>query len=1008
VNSLHNKGRLASGISVIAVAAALTIASPAFAQATEATLQGHVDGAKAGTQVVAVDTHTGQRSVGTVDARGNYAILGLRPSDYTVTVEGRAPQSATLQVGQTVSVDFLEARAAAGGAIVVTGRRIAQPVQAQTVATNITPAQIENLPQNSRNFLSFATLAPGITLANPSGAVQLQAGALNADHSNVLLDGMSFKNPINHGGMFGQNFGDFGNPFPQIAIQEYQVQTQNFGAEVGQSAGAVLSAITKTGGDQFHGSVFGEWQPKAFVAKRRYTKGPKQEYDRKQFGGELGGPIIPGKLSFYAAFEGVNQKKPAVTFNLNSSVPQNIVDLINGSAAQDFKQRLYFGKLTWFATSSDTVNLIGYKRDQSNLSDFGGNAAESHGRLLQTEQTRIQAQWRHSAGNFVNLLNIAHNKATQGTPNLTEGPEYILAGLNADIGLPTVDNKQAFLGANSFQQYDTEKSWIIRNDATLRMGEHTLKAGGEVTFYDLARTQNDHFNATYFVANPCPPAGANVTCSVNNFDITTAAPFAAIINIAPTPTTSGKDTQIGLYIQDEWKPDDHWTINAGLRWDFESNANNKDYVTPPAIAAALRAYPGWAARGINPEDYISNGHNRKPFWGEFQPRLGVSYDVHGDHDLIIFGGAGRYYDRSLFIEGQIEQFQNSNIQPTVFLPACASGSPPAYCHDTDALRTYVQSLGFTGGSVWVLPNKLKIPYSDQFDLGVRKRFGDIQASVTYSHVESHNLFMYARANFFSNGWYTRFLTRDSAGNVIGCTNGGDAWIEDVIPSTNYPACPAMDGQLAGFSGRLNRGLDNGRARLDALYLHLEKPFTDKSVWGFTQSLTLQRARTNVGQDPFNQDEMYNGARLDAYGWNYLPNVPKWSSVTSGTWRAPYGITLSGILTLNSGPAFGHIINGNQPDGAGPYADFAGVYFPHKTIGYKRLDVRVAKTFKMPWGHEATVDFQAFNVFNWLNRTYAAWGAGSQPNPTTPPPFVDPRSQVSNDQRQFQVGLSYKF
>jgi hypothetical protein len=997
---MNNKHRLASGISTAAVAVALCVAQPAYAQSELGTLQGHVDGAKAGEQVVAVDTHTGQQSVGRVDAKGNYVILGVRPSDYRITAGGQT-QEATLQVGQTVTVDFVSAAPAEGGRnIVVTGRRSSQPAQAQTVATNITPAQIENLPQNSRNFLSFATLAPGITLSNPSGAVQLQAGALNADHSNVLLDGMSFKNPINHGGMFGQNFGDFGNPFPQVAIQEYQIQTQNFGAEVGQSAGAVLSAITKTGGDHFHGSIFGEWQPKAFISKPHYQNGPKQDYDRKQFGGDIGGPIIPGKLTFYAAFEGVNQKKPAITFNVNALVPQSILDEINGSAAQEFKQRLYFGKLTWFATPDDTVNLIGYKRDQSNLSDFGGNASQSHGRLLQTEQTRFQGQWRHSAGNFLNFLNIAHNKANQGTPNITEGPEFILSGTIA--GVPDIGNRQAFLGANSFQQYDIEKSWIIKDDATYRAGDHTLKAGGEVTFYKLSRTQNDHFNATYYVANPCNVIAG--TCPAS-FDITTAAPYAAVINIAPTPTSSGKDTQVGLYIQDEWKPNEHWTINAGLRWDFESNANNKDYVTPPAIAAALRSYQGWAARGIDPEDYISDGNNRKPFYGEFQPRFGVAYDVHGDRDLIIFGGAGRYYDRSLFIEGQIEQFQNSNIQPTVLLPACAGGSPPAYCHDTDALRTFVQGMGFTGGSVWVMPNKLKIPYSDQYDLGIRKRFGDIQASLTYSHIYTRNIFMYARANFFSNGWYTRFLIRDGAGNVIGCTDGGDAWIQDNISNVNYPACPAMNGQLTGFSGRLNRGLDNGRAKLDAIYLHIEKPFTDKSTWGFTQSLTLQRARTNIGQDPFNQDEMFNGARLDAYGWNYLPNVPKWSSVTSATWRAPYGITLSGLLTLNSGPAFGHIVFGGAPDNACCFANFAGVDFPHRTFGYKRLDLRVAKTFKLPWWDtEITADFEAFNVFNWVNHTYGTWGAGSG----NPPPNVDPNSQVGNDQRQFQAGLKFKF
>jgi hypothetical protein len=1011
VSRISNKHRLASGISVIAIAAALTVATPAQAQQEFATLQGHVEGAAAGTQVVATDTHTGQRSVGTTDANGNYEIFGLRPSDYTVATAGKPTQTATLNVGQAVTVDFVTAATRpGGGGIVVTGRRRAQPTQAQTVATNITPAQIENLPQNSRNFLSFAALAPGVQLISPGGAAQLQAGALAPQNANILLDGMSFKNPINHGGLFGQNFGSFGNPFPQIAIQEYQLQTQNFGAENGQSASALLTAITKTGGDHFHGDAFIEWQPKSFITQPYFDKKnhvPKQDYDRKQFGGDFGGPIIPGKLSFYVAFEGTNTKLPPGTFNdLSVTIPQNIQDQINTSISKDFKQRLYFGKLTWFATPNDTVNLIAYKRDQSNLDDFGGNAVQEHGHLITTEQKRGQLQWRHSAGNFLNFLNIAYDKSTQGTPNVTQGPEYILTG-----GLDT-GSQQVLLGANSFQQDDTEKSWTIRDDATFRMGEHTLKAGGQVVFYDLSRIEAANTNGTFFVANPCDQSLP--TCP--SFDITSAVPFAARININPAPGLSAKDTQIGLYVSDEWKPDEHWTVNAGIRWDFESNPNNKKYVTPPAIAAALRAYPGWAARGIDPEDYISNGHNRNPFYGAFQPRLGVAYDVHGDRDLVIFGGAGRYYDRNLFIQGVIEQQQNANSVITVgtsptdpFRVACASGSPPAYCRDPEALRAYVASLGFTGGAVWVLPNKVKMPYSDQFDLGARKRFGDVTATLTYSHVESHNISMFARANFYNNGWYTVVLQRDAAGNVIGCTNGGDQWIIDFTPNGPFgAACPASGAQLPGFNGKLNRGLNNGRARLDALFLQIEKPFTDTSTWGFTQALTLQRARSNVSQE-LNSDEFYNGPNLTVYGWNYVNGTEKWRSVTSGIWRAPLGITLSGTLTLSSGPAFGHIVapwnglTGPVPEGACCYASMGGVYFPHKTFGYKRLDLRVAKTFKMPWGHEATVDFQAFNVFNWLNRTYSSWGAGAG----NPPPFIE-NGQVANDQREFQVGLKYKF
>ena len=147
-------------------------------------------------------------------------------------------------------------------------------------------------------------------------------------NSNVLLDGMSFKNPVNHGGMFGQNFGSFGNPFPQIAIQEYQAsQTQNFGAEIRPVRIGVLQRVTKTGGDQFHGEHSSSGSRRRSSARPFSQRDPKQpDFDRKQFGGDFGGPIIPGKLTFYVAVEGAAQIMPARAFNVTASVPQNIED----------------------------------------------------------------------------------------------------------------------------------------------------------------------------------------------------------------------------------------------------------------------------------------------------------------------------------------------------------------------------------------------------------------------------------------------------------------------------------------------------------------------------------------------------------------------------------------------------------------------------------------------------------------------------------------------------------
>ncbi|MGZ2410844.1 outer membrane receptor for ferrienterochelin and colicin [Sphingomonas sp. F9_3S_D5_B_2] len=1010
-----NKRRLASGISSIAVAVTLGFAAPARAQEQTGGIQGHVNGVAPGGQVVAVDNRTGQRVTGNVDATGNYSIFGLRPSTYTVTAPGQPAQTTQVLLGQTVNVDFdtgapaATATASRGGAIVVTGRRRAQPTQAQTVATNITTAQIENLPQNQRNFLSFAALAPGIAVTR-GGNAQIQAGALSSSNTNVLLDGMSFKNPINHGGVFGQNFG-LGNPFPQIAIQEYQVQTQNFGAETGQAGSAVITAVTKTGGKDFHGSAFIEWQPKSFIEQPYFDKKnnlKKPPYDRKQFGGDFGGPIIPGKLHFYVAAEGLTQKLPSATGNVNPQLfPSDLVSQVNISHAGDFHQGLYFGKLTFYANDQDTFNLIGYVRRESNVTDQCCNVTASHGRRILTHQTRGQFQWTHNGGIFYNQFNAAYDKGEQSTPRLTTGPEYVISNFDAAAGVGQTDFSEGILtGAHFFEQGDKQRFITFKDDATWRLGKNTVRAGGQLNFMNLNRTVANAFEGRYYYLNPGP---------TGSVDPLTDTPYGARINVQPSPTLDAKNTQVGLYVQDEWRPDEHWTVNAGIRWDFETNANNNKYVTPDAIANALRNYEGWQARGIDAEDYISTGSNRHGDWKQFQPRLGVSYDVYGDKSLVVFGGAGRYYDRPLFIEGVIETLTNSNKLRTVnFCPnggpaqGTGSGIDVANCaqftdalRDPEALRTLAAAQGGLGGDVFVLPNKIRAPFSDQFDLGVRKRFGEITAEVIYSHVQSHHIFMFERANFYSNGWYTRVLQRDAGGNVIGCTNGGDTFIQDFTPGENYAACPAMNGQLTGFSGKLNRGADNGRARYDALFLKVEKPFTDNSTWGFVEALTLQRARSNVAQE-LNSDEFYNGPALNAYGTNYVNGVEKWRSVTSGAVRAPWGITLSGILTLSSGPSFGNIIFGNAPDGACCYANMGGVFFPHKTFGYRRLDMRVAKTFKLG-GTELTADFQAFNVFNWLNRNYSSWGAGSGTNPT----FVED-SQVGNDQRSFQAGLRFSF
>jgi hypothetical protein len=206
----NNKRRLASGISTIAVAAALTIASPAYAQTTS-TVRGHVEGAATGSTVTLTDLNTGRSDVAKVDASGNYIIVGLPPSTYRVQ-SGALSETVVVPLGQAVTVDLAAAAptapsATTGPGIVVVGART-KDVKTPAVTTNVSRFQIENLPNGDRNFLNFAALAPGVTVSAPQlggRARQVQAGAINSDNTNTFIDGISIKNLVNHGGTLGQN-----------------------------------------------------------------------------------------------------------------------------------------------------------------------------------------------------------------------------------------------------------------------------------------------------------------------------------------------------------------------------------------------------------------------------------------------------------------------------------------------------------------------------------------------------------------------------------------------------------------------------------------------------------------------------------------------------------------------------------------------------------------------------------------------------------------------------------
>jgi len=913
-------------------------------------------------------------------------------------------------LGQAVTVDLAAPATAPAAAIVVVGART-KDVKTPAVTTNVSRFQIENLPNGDRNFLNFAALAPGVTVSPPTlggKARQVQAGAINSDNTNTFIDGISIKNLVNHGGTIGQNYSS-GNPFPASAVDQFNVETQNFKAEFEQAGSAVISSVTKTGGNQFHGELFGEWQPKAFISRnyddrpghRNNPNGdiPKPDFQTKFYGGNIGGPIIKDKLTFFFDFEGTDKTFASNDINVYpgdlSALPPAAAayaasarSQYNGSFPATFKEQLYFGKLTYFMTPADTIHVSAFVRHESNLQINGGvTTTEASSRNRNNEQ-RYQFIWNHRTSNWLNEFTVARDVAANGSvPNVGGSSSVVTyaGGGTPDIGNPRV----LVLGGTNFAQDDHQYQTLIKDNVTLYGGPHTIKFGAKINFTKLQRLENNNGNGTYFYD------AAGFT------GLGSEAPYAATINTADVQPVSAKNTEIGLFVQDDWRPDDHWQISAGLRWDYESNARNEKFVTPPDVAAALRAYPGWPAAGIDPEDYISNGHNRKHFFGAFQPRLGISYDVRGDRDLVLIAGAGRYYDRSLFIDSALETIKDY-YESVATIRTCAVAPTDPNCvavlpTDPNALR----ALGaIQGGEVHLLNNNTKVPYSDQVNAGVRKRFGKINTGLTFSYIRSHNIFQELVGNRFPNGSY--------GSDQIFVYNG--------IPYSRgiFYGGSAIGGAPLPGHGSIFIGNSDGKASYTALYVTADKPYTDDSGWGFTTALTISRARSNdtrntnsIG-DPFN----FDAPTIGEQGWGPVVGMEKWRFVGSGTVRVPIvDVKLSTIVTLSSGPSYGGVLC-NVPLTAGGtdcYTTNFGIYRPHG-IGYKNVDINVAKSFKMPWnnGHDLTVYFQALNVFDFVNRNYSMWTGGFQAIGGPGPSHAHDPGSVASQGRNFKVGARYTF
>jgi hypothetical protein len=957
-----------------AAAAFLLAGGAAQAQVSTSTLRGQVtQGAtatQAGTAVMAVNKDNGATYRTTTAADGSYVLVGLAPGRYEIRVGNQASELVTLQVGETATVDL---SLGAAQQVTIVGSLNRKDVKDSQLGTNVTRRQIDSLPQNTRNFLSSVDLAPGVAFVQQTnGQVNLQSGAQDRNNINVYIDGVGQKNNILRNGGSGMD-STRGNPFPQSAIAEYKVITQNYKAEFEQLSGAAITAVTRSGTNELHGELYVDrtgtnWTAKDPFQKEREQQGvSRPESTQTQFGGAIGGPIIADRLHYFFAYDGksIDDSRQVVVQHADQLPDAGIVPGLiaqQGSAVDPFRENLFFGKLDATLSDDQRLSFTAKVRDESDRTPEDRNlSVPSNEKDRTNNETRIDLKHEWMTGSFLSEARIGYEDY-QWHPHAAIG-QPLVKYKYSPTSLLNDSQDAIWVGGSPDNQNRRQTGNYISEDLTWTGAKgHVVKGGlkfkamqyklsGTANGVDVVETVINQADGTSFYNGTiCTGTNPSDTGGVQSTD-----QCRLVRAIAPAEANF-RNNQVGLYLQDDWDLSKQVQVNIGIRWDYETNMLNNDYVTPADRVTALFAEDGrtiggitappgqtyaesLAKGGINIADYIADGNSRKTFKRAIAPRLGASLDVFGDRATVLFTGFGRSYDRTM-----------AN-------------------HALDELQKNRQA----NGEIWLIRNDFKMPYSDQFTVGVRQAMGIWNTEAALSLVNAKNQFIWFGGN------------RDP--------NGG--W------GTQSPIDPLWGGPN-GY-GTLVLGDFVGQNQTTSILLKADKPYSAESGWGLTVAYTYADAKTtarNWDDDIF--DWTYGRS---THGWNASRLVDKHRVVTALVTDGllPWGLQLSAKYTWASG----------RPRQLTDCSDGFSqcVYVEGQSRRFNQFDLGVGRDFGVGFG-KINLRADVLNLFDTANYGGFDDWVGGPGNPQNQlggnNPNLGKPNSMRGPMRTIRLALGYKF
>jgi outer membrane receptor protein involved in Fe transport len=728
-------GRSYAIVGVVAIVLALTWCTPLGAQINTADVQAYVVDVSnqplPGVTVQAVETATGLTRVTVTDADGLARLAALPPGAYLVKFDlpGFNPleEKLTLRIGQTARINAIMTQAKAEHITVSAAAPLVDVVKTDS-STNIVPEQIADLPVPDRNFQKLAFIAPGVE--RERGGYRfitnepVIGAAGNASQATIMVDGVDFTDPA---------LGLARVQFSQDAIAEFRVINNRFDTEIGSSAAGALSIVTRSGTNQFMGTVFGYYRADSLRAESALAL-PCGEfkncnnYDRGQYGFTLGGPIVKDKTHFFLSTEYVKTDDVPIAFRPGGAFASEAVDI-----PHPWDQTMVFASIDHsFSESQRLTAKFSYERYREDNFHVGGVADQSWGNQLNRDNWNLTiGHTLAPSPNYLNelYLQVGGRKYDEPT-NSTAPEEWFSVGNTLKTGTNTTGD---ILGDGT--------QWEIRDTAHIYGEKHAVKAG--VSFQHVKEESDipTFSNGTIIYLNDTRALPIEYLYGVGSADVHTSTNL------------------IGVFLQDDWRLAPNFTLDYGLRWDLDTNGNNPDFHSP----------------------LVPNGRTRD--YDNYQPRVGFSWDLAGNGKNLIRGGVGRFVGRFLLVPAFTELQQNGFTGRKLYtrVSGILFGLPAStWLNPNDLANSGI----LLPPSITMLALNYKSPYADQATLGWTMKLG--QTGLFFDteavYVKGHDEIFVTDTNWTGNATHSRI--NPAYTNIATYTNDGHSEYKALVFSLN--------------------------------------------------------------------------------------------------------------------------------------------------------------------------------------------------------------------------------